>query len=1414
MLVTKTITKKSLETLVQQTFEHFGSFSCSHLLDSLKLLGFYYATNAGISITIEDLRTPELKKQIVETTNQENLITSEEWQKGILSDAERFETILDSWNVAAETLKNKIIEYYEMFDPANNLYIMAFSGARGNMSQVRQLVGMRGLMSDQEGKIIDLPIKTNFREGLSSIDYMVSSYGARKGIVDTALKTADSGYLTRRLVYVAQELVIRATDCQTKQGLLFNLKKTTNTNLLVGRYLIGTNEKESKENISFYDQEFLLTSSFLEKLKRKAPLTLTLRSCLTCQSSASICQKCYGWDLSQQKVIGLGEAVGIIAAQSIGEPGTQLTMRTFHTGGIFTGQIGKSLLAPFSGTLLLPKTFQKVWVRTSHGIPVLSIQQTLFLTLVEWKGKITEIELGAGSYLYISQSCPIKKDQLIADFSKQEDRKDRKVKPVYNSFSGLIRCPKLLVRDIRLPEREDRYIKVNQNDGVLWICASEVFSLPTVAKLKFSTELPENQPFAFLKLVTPFAGITFWNAKELYLIKETKEKICLCLTDLESPVPMQTTYSIQFVPMVQSYQYVDKHTVLGYVAFFALEAGKIYSIQQQIPKKEKYPRFRTFFAITEKHIWKMSHDESNLLLKQKKNKKAQKEKKNISDFEVVTAGELYSPSCSFPFSGIFLKKEGAKTLFQKARPLFVTRETIVSCGDGDPIFVNDLLASLVTYTQQTDDIVQGLPKIEQLIEAHTPKFSSFLFPRPGVILHQKVGLAETQTNITLQKKEFDLIDEVLQKRDFERMVLLIADLQKKELWISVQQDSAKQKNFNELNLRKKKTKKAKQKNKQEKKILDKQSIFRFPPKTEYEKWDELVNKQLFNKKIYQLYVAQSVFVSNWQKNTLFYDQQMFQLYRPINLNGIQKLIQNKKKNKRLTNKEWFDSWYWNAVIGEYGDYESHKLSLIERQIIDSLLEVLAGKEGLTFAAYQPGYKNKKKNWGVWDNYYFPRLVQKPKTNFSMDQFTFFNGVHSGTIDKELVNKRLSHHNPANKRVAQFAGKREFSTWKKITLTTKPILYMYPKQKDKLVPILRTLKTYMNRQGDYLILVDRMLMLEERQDPWYQTLETKNFLSETFFEDWKMCECRQRKLEQDYYDDFVDKPKDLLHNKIETSFFYLKKLNPVQMYTFPTRETILPQVTTFVDIGQPCTAGMVSMHDLLHVFFDYHTVLDGLEEGIRKSVVKAQLILLNSIQAIYQSQGVTISSKHLELIVRQLSSHGKVKKSGHTPLLPGELIRLNILKEITRVGLKWSSRRKNEQRESPIQTKWMAERKLRERHPQYLTYEPLFRSATETSVENDSFLSSAGFQETKRVLTKAALHGEVDWLRGLKECIILGRLLPAGSSFLNYNNHLDQLFFTTEDERKEEQELKAKEQRSPEQEPKIKPKKIKPKKVLS
>ena len=648
MFITTSITKQILESLVHETFSLFGMHSCSSLLDSLKFLGFYYATNAGISINIEDLKTPDEKKEFLKKAEEETNETSQKWKDGIISNTERFQTIIDSWNIATESLKSRIIEYYENFDPVNNLYIMAFSGARGNMSQVRQLVGIRGLMSDQAGKIIDLPIQTNFREGLSSIDYIISSYGARKGIVDTALKTADSGYLTRRLIYIAQDLVIREKNCKTKKGLLVLLHQKSNTDNLIGRVVITTDSspfyyKKSSQNrlnnLIFLEQKknqkkekidlknFVLTKENLEELKKKGPLTITIRSPLTCSSIGSICQNCYGWDLSSNNIVSLGEAVGIIAAQSIGEPGTQLTMRTFHTGGIFTSENSKQILAPFSGKLIIPENLPLISYRTNHGILVSKLKQEANLVLMTWNGQKTEIYLKSGSFLYLQNSGFVKKNQLICEYQTNAIILGaRRLKPIYNNAAGEIKFQGLSLNQfIRDKNEPTKNVKITKKNGVLWLTSGKIFPVPGDTEYNFRPLLKKEKSFAKIKLSNPFAGI----------IEVTNTKICLSSIFLSKNNPSFSLFSlseshnklsekiefdfenlqkkfpnsnISFSLLVKNYQYVDAYTTLGFFYLYPKEKdeGKIYSI-----RKKQGIAIDTFFLITESDIWKIESDQLN-----------------------------------------------------------------------------------------------------------------------------------------------------------------------------------------------------------------------------------------------------------------------------------------------------------------------------------------------------------------------------------------------------------------------------------------------------------------------------------------------------------------------------------------------------------------------------------------------------------------------------------------------------------------------------------------------------------------------------------------------------------------------------------------------------------------------------------
>jgi hypothetical protein len=353
--------KNRLKTVVAWFLERYGQYKTIQFLEKLKEFGFGYATKGGLSLGIDDLKIPNTKISLIakaETKVSKDLM---DFRNAKITGVERMQRLIYTWNQTNDMLKQEVIKYFETIDLFNPIYMMAFSGARGNMSQVRQLVGMRGLMSDPQGQIIDFPIQSNFREGLTLTEYLISTYGARKGIVDTALRTATAGYLTRRLVDVAQHVIVSQFDCETSRGIfLFDMKEANKTiysfqNRLVGRVL-AQNIFSTKERNNISNQE--LVASRNQEIDSKLAFAISkvtkkalVRSPLTCETPRLICQLCYGWSLSQGKLVSVGEAVGVIAAQSIGEPGTQLTMRTFHTGGVFAGGLTDQILAPFDGKI-------------------------------------------------------------------------------------------------------------------------------------------------------------------------------------------------------------------------------------------------------------------------------------------------------------------------------------------------------------------------------------------------------------------------------------------------------------------------------------------------------------------------------------------------------------------------------------------------------------------------------------------------------------------------------------------------------------------------------------------------------------------------------------------------------------------------------------------------------------------------------------------------------------------------------------------------------------------------------------------------------------------------------------------------------------------------------------------------------
>lgn len=488
--INKMMDKGSLKNLLAQIYLEFGGAKAANLANSLKNLGYKYATKGGTTISIADLEVPPEKKALLKQAETEIEKSTHRYLKGEITEVERYTKVIDTWSETTSKLTDCVVEN---FDRLNPVYMMAFSGARGNLSQVSQLVGMRGLMADAQGQIIDLPIKSNFKEGLSVTEYIISSYGARKGLVDTALKTADSGYLTRRLVDVAQDVIIRDADCHGDKYIRMKSIMDGDTKIvplkdrLLGRTIAEDILDENGKVI--VPAETTLDREDIKKIANLQLDELNVRSALTCSLKYGVCQKCYGWAMTTQKMVDIGEAIGIIAAQSIGEPGTQLTMRTFHTGGVFKGSGAiREILAKDAGEVISKVKTREL--RTRHGDVV---QVANYETDIEVKTArgTTKYHIPAGSTVFAFNGNSIKKGDKIAEFdpgSQGEGSRltEKATKDILSDLSG-----EVLFEDFIADEKKDRQGNISRTankNGIVWVLGGDVYNLPGGSKVLVKDE--------------------------------------------------------------------------------------------------------------------------------------------------------------------------------------------------------------------------------------------------------------------------------------------------------------------------------------------------------------------------------------------------------------------------------------------------------------------------------------------------------------------------------------------------------------------------------------------------------------------------------------------------------------------------------------------------------------------------------------------------------------------------------------------------------------------------------------------------------------------------------------------------------------------------------------------------------------
>jgi hypothetical protein len=592
--------KGRLKSLILWCILNFGEQKTVKLVEKLKDIGFHQATLAGVSLGIDDLKIPNSKAQLVADAQLENQLILQEDKRGNVTSVEKFQRLIDTWHLTSEILKDNVIKAFRNTDILNPVYMMAFSGARGNVSQVRQLVGMRGLMADPQGQIINFPIQSNFREGLTLTEYVISCYGARKGVVDTALRTATSGYLTRRLVDVAQHVIVYQFDCRTPRGILLNTIKVGNTTAislqkrLVGRVSAediystpregdlnqfadryGASLELSSDPFVYRNQEMTpLLAEQISKVKKQ----VLVRSALTCQAKHGVCQLCYGWSLAQGSLVSLGEAVGVVAAQSIGEPGTQLTMRTFHTGGVFSGDVMEQLQAPNEGKVRFSRPLQGTLVRTLHG-KIAFLSYTKGEMLLEQNETQTKIAFPSYTILYVRNGQFVERNQFIAEYSSLagESQSVKSTQQVNAEITGEVFFEKVFLRVESSEDGEKTYRSFKFSDVWILSCARNPTQFKVTSNLTNAGD--------FIDTTTVINQITLKNGaqrselKATNLLRSVNEQVKLAtLPEVRSKLPNPVELFRSSQPLLETDLFKNSLVKTHYKTL-----GYFYSVQNLLP---------------------------------------------------------------------------------------------------------------------------------------------------------------------------------------------------------------------------------------------------------------------------------------------------------------------------------------------------------------------------------------------------------------------------------------------------------------------------------------------------------------------------------------------------------------------------------------------------------------------------------------------------------------------------------------------------------------------------------------------------------------------------------------------------------------------------------------------------------------
>nr|YP_010201217.1 RNA polymerase b''-subunit [Skeletonema costatum]UAM91707.1 RNA polymerase b''-subunit [Skeletonema costatum]UAM91845.1 RNA polymerase b''-subunit [Skeletonema costatum] len=1414
------INKKQLKELLAWSFSKYDSMQASLLADELKYLGFKYATQAGISISIEDLKVPATKNEMLEKANKDILNAEKICLKGKITDVERFQKIIDTWSIASESLKDNVVSYFKTYDPLNSVYIMAFSGARGNLSQVRQLVGMRGLMADPSGEIMRVPIKKNFREGLTITDYLMSGYGARKGIVDTALKTANSGYLTRRLIDIAQDIIIREKNCLTSSSFLIDTKNKIDQEQIIGRILSKPVYELKTKNL-IAEANTQITLKLLELFKQKQISKFHIRSPLTCSLYHSICQMCYGWDLSNQNLVDLGEAVGILAGQSIGEPGTQLTMRTFHTGGIFTSEARQQIISPTNGIVKFSKILKTIILRTNRGDDVLVTKNSGSLIVIpeQPNEKITQVELLRNTMLFVKSNQYIKKSAIIGELISTEKQTLTERKPILSDTAG----------EIFIPRLKTRTNLITQN-RLLWILSGQVYQAPSNSFLNFYTDhkINKNSYIFRTKLINQYSGyIKTINKKKSvleqriqitndtyflenayaqkivnpknnknYLISSPNSKYLITLEDSNSNNWKRCK---KYKPFISSFNNKFK-TLTGGIMYYDQR------IKQKQGTLDNFISYNIPYEITKEdyeRISKNHYDTYLKILEPKIDKNGFVFYKNFLNFQEMES--------------IFLRLKLKKKILQTSL-IWLSEETyklncdknILLVENGNFISKNfEIIPNISSKTAGIISVLQKNNIIEEIAIKAGFVYQGKQFEQvdknvyyPGEIIFNNIQITQpslcenipNKTNNQLLIRPFNIYEipkgknlKTIFNNDTNSESIFQVDTKTNYLYKTNQ----KIKTSNSINLIAQSVNINSKNSSQNNITIELSNCFKI----------KRLKLKILEKLILNQFIPAHLKYTNLQSSLNIGSNQFIDSY--TTLGYLESVTANsleivKFKSKRSNKKQIFliSNNDCITVRKEQGKNRTVNELIIDNNKVNQTGKILIDNgEFLTVQKGRPyffpncktengrektdlEYKfltlnhNKVSNKGnIFLNYYDitkRSLVERLdpykksygfKVKFSK-MFMKKNGkFYSSPIPLFLKNFSVEKENQAT--ISQNIIKN-FKI-ENTELKIKQCLPLLLKSSDLIDnKIKRTTSFNTNLTG-----------LKFLKYPFNKSIGIHSITEDYFEEEVNSVYCKNGEfIEKGEVIGLLNFEKEITGDIVQglpriEELLEARKKKPTNKHLATNQKKSLLIQKTSIDSGFEFQKlgttikenDKINPHNLLKIYFNYYGIkkqffssedtfttsyrLTNNYEASYRTFKKIQLLILNAVQSVYESQGVSIANKHLEVIIKQMTTKVLITHEGHTPLLPREVVDLYHIQYINEII------------------------EGHDKRPAY--YVPLLLGITKAALNNPSFISAASFQETTRVLTKAAIEGRVDWLRGLKENIIIGHLIPSGTGYQSYTN---------------------------------------------